>query len=268
MNEAFQSPVFMIPITYSGLERREQLLRFVETRERVTIPQICQEFLVSPATARRDLEALEAEGKIRRFHGGALAIKSAPPEPAFAERSTEQAEEKRRIGRAAAALVEDGETLFLGSGTTVLEVARNLRQHRDLTVITNSLLVMNMLADVPDITLVGLGGILRSSEQSFIGHLTELALGELRVNKVIIGIRAVDLGTGITNDYLPETQTDRKILSISRDVIVVADHSKCARISSVFLAPLSQVNTFVTDTLAPAEFTSALSGMRIRVLTV
>ncbi len=257
-----------LPVTYSGLERREQLLRFVETQQRVTINQICQEFLVSPATARRDLEILEQEGKVRRFHGGALLTASAPPEPPFAERSAEQAEEKRRIGRAAAALVNDGETLFLGSGTTVLETARNLRQHRELTVITNSLLVMNMLADVPDITLVGLGGILRSTEQSFIGHLTELALSELRVNKVIMGIRAIDLDTGITNDYLPETQTDRKILSISREVIVVADHTKCARLSSVFLAPLTQVHTFITDMLAPEEFTAALSDLGIQVLTV
>ncbi len=255
-------------ITYSGLERREQLLQFVEARQRVTIPQICEAFTVSPATARRDLEALEGEGKVRRFHGGALAVQSAPPEPSFAERSGEQAEEKRRIGRAAAALVRDGETLLLGSGTTVLEVARSLRQHRDLTVITNSLLVMNMLADVPSVTLIGLGGILRSTEQSFIGHLTEQALGELRVNKVILGIRAIDLATGITNDYLPETQTDRKILSISREVIVVADHTKCERISSVFLAPLSQVHTLITDTQAPESFTSALRQMGIQVLTV
>jgi DeoR family transcriptional regulator, aga operon transcriptional repressor len=256
------------PITYSGLERREQLLRFVETEQRVTITQVCQKFLVSPATARRDLEILEQEGRVRRFHGGALLISSAPPEPSLAERSGEQTEEKRRIGRAAAALVNDGDTLFLGSGTTVLEVARSLRQHRDLTVITNSLLVINMVADVPNLTLVGLGGILRSSELSFIGHLTELALGELRVNKVIVGIRAIDLDAGITNDYLPETQTDRKILSISREVIVVADHTKCARTSSVFLAPLSQLHTFITDTLTPQEFTASLSALGIQVLTV
>ncbi len=256
------------PIAYSALERRELLMRFVETQQRATIAEICEEFMVSPATARRDLGRLEEEGKLRRFHGGALVVKNAPPEPELVLRSGEQAEEKRRIGRAAAALVNDGEALFLSSGTTVLEVARNLRQHKDLTVITNSLLVMNMLADVPDITLVGLGGILRSSEQSFIGHLTELALGELRVNRVIMGIRAIDLDTGITNDYLPETQTDRKILSISREVIVVADHTKCARISSVFLAPISQVHTFITDTLAPEEFTSALSAVGIQVLTV
>ncbi|MFN8450424.1 MAG: DeoR/GlpR family DNA-binding transcription regulator [Anaerolineae bacterium] len=254
-------------ITISGLERREQLLHFVETHQRATIAEICDEFLVSPATVRRDLETLEQEGKLRRFHGGALAIKSAPPEPPFVERSGAQAEEKRRIGRAAAALVQDGETILLGSGTTVLEVARNLRQHQDLTVVTNSLLVMNMLADVPSVTLVGLGGILRPTEKSLIGHLTELTLNELRVQKVIMGIRAVDLDAGITNDYLPETQTDRKILGISRELILVADHTKCGRTSSVFLAPLDVVHTFVTDTETPVEFTSALRDLGVQVIT-
>lgn len=255
------------PIIFSGVERRERLLEFVETHERVTITEICEAFMISPATARRDLEALELSGQLRRFHGGALTVKSAPPEPPFTERSREQENEKQRIGQTAAALVQDGETLFLGSGTTVLEVARHLRQYKRLTVVTNSLLVMNMLANVPEITLITLGGILRPSEQSFIGHLTEMALDELRVNKVIMGIRAIDLEAGITNDYLAETQTDRKILSISREVIVVADHTKCERVSSVLLAPLSTIHTFVTDTETPSEFTTALHERGIRVLT-
>ena len=255
------------PVIFSGLERRELLLQYIETHERATITEICEEFLVSPATVRRDLEALELSGHLRRFHGGALAVKSAPPEPPFATRSAMQEAEKQRIGQATAALIENGETLFLGSGTTVLEVARNLRQHRGLSIVTNSLLVMNMLAQVPEMTLVALGGILRSSEQSFIGHLTELTLSELHVNKVILGIRAIDLEAGITNDYLGETQTDRKILSIGREVILVADHTKCERVANVLLAPLSVIHTFVTDTQTPSEFTTALQEQGIRVLT-
>lgn len=259
----------MIPsVTLSGLERRESLLQFVETHERVTISQICKEFLVSPATARRDLDTLETRGAIRRFHGGALTIKDdAPPEPSLVERSGEQATEKQQIGIVAAQLIDNGETVFLGSGTTVLEVARNLRQHTGLTVVTNSLLVMNMLSDIPDLTLVSLGGILRISEQSFIGHLTELLLDELRVNKAIIGTRAINLDMGLTNDYLAETQTDRKIINISREVIVVADHTKCERTSSVLLAPLSAIHTLVTDTQTRLEFRSALKACGVRVLT-
>lgn len=190
------------------------------------------------------------------------------PEPPFIERASAQAAEKQRIGQAAAALVNDGDTILLSSGTTVVEVARHLRHHRDLTVVTNSLLVMDMLRDVPQLTLIALGGILRPTEQSFIGHLTEQALGDLRVGKVIMGIRAIDLETGLMNDYLPETQTDRKILSITRNVILVADHTKCERASSVFLAPLTMVNTFVTDDRAPPDFLAALRKLGIEALAV
>lgn len=254
--------------TFSGLERREQLIRFARMRQRVTIEEVCAEFNVSAATARRDLQLLEEEGKIRRFHGGAVVAQSAPPEPPFSERTSLQAAEKRRIGQAAAALVDDGDTILLSSGTTVLEVARCLREHRGLTVVTNSLLVINVMCDVPDINLIALGGILRPTEQSFIGHLAEQSLNDLRVSKVIMGIRAIDLDTGLTNDYLPETQTDRKILSITRQVIVVADHTKCERTSSVFVAPLTAVNTFITDDFAPPEFLSALRERGIEVFAV
>lgn len=250
----------------SGYERQEQLQHFVEMRQRVSIEQICQQFSISMATARRDLDALAKNGKIQRIHGGAIAARSAPPEPPLTLRSTEQAEEKRRIGRAAASLVSDGETIFLGSGTTVLEIAYCLREHHQVTVITNSLLAMNALAGLPEIHLIGLGGILRASEMSFIGHITEQALAELRVDKVFMGIRALDIKNGLTNDYLPETQTDRAILSIGRQVIVAADHSKCDRVSTSFVAPISVINTFVTDAQTTPEFLASLRALNIQVI--
>src|SRR5205085_854636 len=101
---------------------------------------------------------------------------------------------------------------FLGSGTTVLEVARNLNNCERLTVITNSLPVMNMLSDKPGVNLIGLGGVFRPEELSFIGHITIQALAELRVDKVVMGIRAMDSDEGLTNDYVPETMTARAIL--------------------------------------------------------
>jgi DeoR family transcriptional regulator, aga operon transcriptional repressor len=252
----------------SNIERQEQVLRFVEERRRVAVVDICDRFGVSLATARRDLEALAVRGGIQRVHGGALAVRRAPPELPALERAAEQANEKRRIGQAAAALVTDGETVFLSSGTTTLEVARGLRSLRRLTVITNSLLALNALADAPEITLVGLGGMLRRSEMSFIGHITEQALSEVRADKVIIGIRAIDAEQGLTNDFLPETMTDRAIMRIAREVIVVADHSKCGRVSAAFVAPLSAMHTLVTDTGAPPEFIAALKARGIRVLAV
>jgi len=232
------------------------------------VAEIVEQFSISVATARRDLESLASQGKVQRVHGGVISVEQAPPELPILERESEQTEEKVRIGRAAAELIADKETVFLGSGTTVLEVARNLRNHRSLTVITNSLPVLNVLAGAKEITVISLGGMLRDSELSFIGHLTEQALAELRANKVIIGARAVSLEQGLTNDYLPETQTDRAILKVGREVILVADHSKINRVSTTFLAPLTDVHKLVTDKQTPHGFISALKTRRINVIVV
>lgn len=255
-------------ITLSNVERQEQLLYFVQQRQRATVNEISQHFDVSVATVRRDLESLEEQGGIQRFHGGAKIVKQAPPEQPVLRRSVARIEEKRRIGRAVAELINDGDTVFLGSGTTVLEGARHLHERRDLTVITNSLLVLNELSKTPGITVIGLGGILRHSEMSTIGHLTEQALSEVRAQKIIIGIRAIDDEHGLTNDYLPETLTDRAILAQQGEIIIVADHSKCGRVSTVLLTPLSAIDTLVTDDKAPSEFVTAFRSRGINVLTV
>jgi DeoR family transcriptional regulator of aga operon len=250
----------------SNLERQEELLRFIEQCKRVTVNDICERFDVSLATCRRDLEVLAEQGKIRRIHGGAISIRNAPPEPPVLLRSNDQIEEKKRIGQAAADLIQDGETIFLGSGTTVLEVARNLKNRYNLTVITNSLLVVNELADVPEISLVALGGILRRSEYSLIGHIAQQSLSEVRADKVIIGIRAFDLEQGLTNDYLPETMTDRAILQIGRQVIVVADHTKIGCVSIAFVAPVTSIHTLVTDNGISPEFASILQEKKIQLI--
>ena len=172
-------------------------------------------FSVSEATARRDLNSLASEGKIRRFYGGAISNQKAAPEEPILRRTHDQEEEKERIGKAAAAQIENGETIFLGSGTTVLQVAKNLAG-RQLTVITNSLPVINLMTDWPEITLIALGGHFRVSERSFIGHITEKSLQDLRADKVIMGIRAISIEHGLTNDYLPETITDRNIMQMGQ----------------------------------------------------
>jgi len=251
---------------FSGVERQNQILQLITRQQRITVADICEVFEVSEATARRDLETLASAGKVQRVHGGAIVISQAPPELPMLQRQGEQAKEKIRIGQAAAALIEEGETVFLGSGTTVLEVARNLRERRELRIITNSLPVINALASLPEITVIALGGMLRDSELSFIGHITEQALGEVRADKVIIGTRAISTEQGLTNDYLPETMTDRAILKAGHEVIVVADHSKFGRVSTALLAPIESVHTIVTDSQVPQDFVEDVKSRGIRVI--
>ncbi len=250
----------------SSYERRTLILRHIEQARRVTIATICERFQVSEATARRDLSILAEQAKIQRVHGGAIAAIQAPPELPVYQRMAEHSAAKQRIGRRAAELIEDGETVFLGSGTTALEVARALPEHLDLTVITNSLLVLNELIDRPSISVIALGGQFRRSELSMIGHITEEALADLRTDKVIIGIHAIGAEDGLTNRDLPEAMTDRRILQAGRQVIVVADHTKLGRVSTVSVAPLSALDTLVTDEAAPPDFVNRVQEQGVRVL--
>ncbi|HMB21357.1 MAG: DeoR/GlpR family DNA-binding transcription regulator [Chloroflexota bacterium] len=247
-------------------ERQKQILSLLTQQGRLSVAEIVEQFSISEATARRDLESLASQGKAQRVHGGVISVEQAPPELPILEREKEQADEKVRIGRAAASLVADKETVFLGSGTTVLEVARALRDRKGLTVITNSLPVLNVLAGLNEITVISLGGMLRESELSFIGHITEQALTELRVDKVFMGTRSVSLEHGLTNDYLQETLTDRAILKIGREVVIVADHSKVNRVSTALLAPLDAMNTFVTDGKTDKNFVQAMKKQGIHVI--
>ena len=247
-------------------ERQKQILSLLSKQGRLSVSEIVEQFSISEATARRDLETLASQGKAQRVHGGVIAAEQAPPELPILEREGEQVDEKSSIGLAAAELVADGETVFLGSGTTVLEAAKHLRDRKNPTVITNSLPVLNALAGIKDITVVSLGGQLRESELSFIGHITEQALAELHVDKVIMGTRGISLEHGLTNDYLPETLTDRAILKIGRTVIIVADHTKINRVATALLASLKTMHVFITDSNAEKKFLQSLKKLGIDVV--
>ncbi len=259
-------PLHGSSIPASSYERQARLLSYIQAHQRISVPQIVEAFAISVATARRDLDALAERGQVQRVHGGAVALQQAPPEPPVVQRADEQSAEKRRIGQAAASLVQDGETVFLGTGSTVLAVAQALRGHANLTVITNSIPVVNMLAASPGIGLVCLGGELRKTELSLIGHIAEQALTELRTSRVILGIRAIDLEHGLTNEYLQESMIDRAILKIGHEVMVVADHTKLGRVSTAFVAPANAIQTLVTDHAAPESFVQALRTQGVRVM--
>lgn len=253
-------------MTTLNTERQQQIAQFVRQQRRATVEQLSQQFGVSEATIRRDLEKLDSAGAIRRAHGGAVAVERAAPEPPVVRRADDYADEKRRIGQAAAALIQDGETIFLGSGTTTLEVARHLEGRRNLKVITNALNIANQISGYPDITVIITGGLLRASELSMIGHLTEQALREFRADRAIMGIRALSVRDGLTNDYGLETAIDRAIVGCAPQLILVADQSKLDRVATVVIAPIGAVHTLVTSTDAPPEVVDELRAAGVAVV--
>lgn len=249
-------------------ERDRRILEILHKSSRVRVAELSAWLGVSEATIRRDLDKLHELGKVRRIHGGAISVERAAPEPPVLQRAGENAEEKSRIGRAAAALIQDGETVFIGSGTTTLEVARNLLGRTGLTVITNAFTIVDVLAQAENLSLISVGGLLRRSELSFIGHITEQALRELRPQKVIMGIRAISLVEGLTNDYLPEVSTDRVIIQSAPEVILVADHTKFDKVSTALVAPITAIHKLVTDDKVPPQSIELLREKGIEVIVV
>jgi DeoR/GlpR family transcriptional regulator of sugar metabolism len=239
--------------------RLDRILAAVRETGQAAVSELSHSCGVSAVTIRRDLRELAEQGLLRRAHGGALLPAAAIPEPPVIQRMAAGHLWKEAIGRATAALVANGESVFIGSGSTTAYVARHLTDHQDVTVVTNALNVAAELAPARGVTVVVTGGMLRPSELSLIGHITEQALREVRVDKVVIGMRAISLDAGLTNDYLPEVVTDRTILGMAPTLILVADHTKFGQVASAYVAPLEQVTTLVTDSgIAP----QTLAGLR------
>jgi len=247
-------------------ERQQLILEAVQDSRQVTVAELSHRFDVSEVTIRRDLRELAAQGVLRRAHGGAVAAIPAPPEPPVVQRMIQAENCKECIGRAAAALVSDGDSVFIGSGSTTTFVAQHLVNHTDLTVVTNALTIATELAAAEGVTLVVTGGMMRASELSLVGHITEQALREVRVDKVIMGMRAISLQAGMTNDYLPEVMTDRTIIEMAPELILVADHTKFGKIASAYVAPVERVTTLVTDSETDPETLTHLRRMGIRVI--
>jgi DeoR/GlpR family transcriptional regulator of sugar metabolism len=250
------------------LERQSFIRKLVKTNGRVTVLELSKQFNVSDATIRRDLDELTDQGWIRRTHGGAMNSERVSREQPMVIRAREHQAEKERIGQAAAQLIRENETIFLGSGSTALEIARHLPPDLTLTVITNSLPVVNTLADYETIELIVIGGMLRISEYSMVGHIAEQAIKEIRADRVFIGMHAIDLQHGFTNDFLPEVMTDRAILEIALQVVIVSDSSKFGRISSVLVAPIDVADLLITDHNLPAETVEEIQTLGIDVLLV
>jgi len=232
-------------------ERRQQIVALVEERNSLTVTELGSHFGVSAATIRRDLNLLSQRGMVERAHGGAakrVRGTTQMPEPPLLHRSTLQAEEKRRIGKAAAGHVHDGETIIITSGTTTVEMVPHLANRSGLTVITNALNIALALAPFHTITVIVLGGSLRHSELTVLGSLAEDAMENLRADKLFMGSSAIHVDYGLSAENLSEARSDQTLMAATREVIVLADHTKFGRVATVRVAALERIRRIITST--------------------
>jgi DeoR/GlpR family transcriptional regulator of sugar metabolism len=245
-------------------ERRQAIANLIRQRSSVRVEDLCARFGTSASTIRRDLEYLERRGTLKRMYGGAMV---ADGEALASDReSTPPSLAKSRIGAAAAALIAEGETVFLGPGTTTLAVARHLAPRSNVTVVTNALSVATYLTDRSQLSVIVTGGQVERPQTALLGHLAELTLGELRADRAIIGVGGIHVPDGLTGDSLPGVQFVRSVIELMPELVIVADSSKWGRIGPAFLAALEAIDVIVTDLDAPPAMVWDLTQLGIQII--
>jgi DeoR family fructose operon transcriptional repressor len=244
-------------------ERRLRLREIFESQEFADLETLCRRLKASESTIRRDLIALEEQGVLRRVHGGALS-QTRDHLLDFDWQSTRMADEKRRIAKATAALIEDDQTLILDGGSTAANVAREL-VGRSLHVITNSLPIAEIFKDARRIELTLTGGYLYPRLGVLLGPLCEQMLSGLAADVLIMGIGGVT-ESGFSNNNTLIVGSERKMIEVSRRVVIVADHTKFGRAAMVPLAPLAIADVVVSDAKLEPAFQSLLRSHDVQVV--
>ena len=247
-------------------ERRHRILDLLTRNGRVTVDALASTFSISTATIRNDLAALAATGALERTHGGALLSRDDQDQPIAVKRTLHHAE-KVRIAKEAVGLIRDGETIVLDSGTTTLEIAKQLRQmeFRTLNVITIALNIAVVIADISWIRLIMPGGVLRVESNAFSGYMAEAAIAGLQADRLFLGADGLDPECGIMTPHLLEAQLNAKMIAISRQVVAVADSSKLMRRNVSLIARVEQLHMLITDAAADP---SVVAEMRRRGVEV
>lgn len=229
-------------------ERKNRILRILKRERKVSVSFLSKELDVSPMTVRRDLRDLEEKGLLVKTYGGAIDAITAGLGVLFSERAKRQPEEKERIGKFAATLIVENEVVYLDTSTTTIEIAKALRNRRNLTVVTNSLPITYELALAKDIEIILLCGKLRRSGMDLCGPLTEKILSDLYIDKAFIGADGISIQRGLSTGDIEMAKIDGLIIEASREVIVVADHTKIGRISFKSYTSLDKIDKFITST--------------------
>lgn len=252
-------------------ERQDRIARVVEEHGRARVTDLATQFGVSAVTIRKDLLTLEAAGRVVRAHGGAIAPDRNRPELSFDIRERLQADEKQRIGAAAASLVQDGESIVMDASTTALSVARHLKGRggwSQLTVITNGLRLAAELAGHPGIIVLMLGGRVRWEALSVVGQLGDGLFKRVNVQKAFVGAAGFTLESGLADATDEEAQIKRSMVAAAREVIAIVDHTKWERAAFATFCPTDRISIVLTDERSPDAMIRALHGRGVQVRLV
>jgi DeoR/GlpR family transcriptional regulator of sugar metabolism len=241
--------------------RQAKILEQVKQAGGVRVSDLSQMLGVSDMTIRRDLETLARQGLVAKVHGGATTIEyGSTDEPGFAAKSIREPREKEAIAAQAVGLIQPGSAVALTAGTTTWTLARHLRNVPNLTVVTNSIKVAEVLyqSERADLTVVLTGGV-RTPSEALVGAVAVSTVRSLHFDVVVMGVHGIDARAGLTTPNLSEAETNQAFVEAARRLIVVADHTKWGVIGLSQIASLDAVSTLVTDSLISADARTILA---------
>ncbi len=259
-----------IHATTGARERRSRIAELVAEQEEVEVSALAERFGVSETSIRRDLAVLEGRGRLKRVHGAAISIHAAARITVVSTKLQEHVEEKRRIGAAAASLIQQGEVVLFDSGTTVAQVAAHfpaqLRTGNAITAVTHSLLVVREVATWDGPHLLCLGGLFLPDYQAFVGPQTVLSLKGFSADVAFLGCDGLSVEAGITTPHVLIAEVGATMAGRARRVIALANSSKLGRYGFSTIVPLAQVDVLVTDTGAPPDEVAKIRAAGVEVI--
>jgi DeoR/GlpR family transcriptional regulator of sugar metabolism len=248
------------------LARRHQELQLVEARGQISVEELARHFSVSDDTIRRDLQELEKRKLLLRTHGGAasaaLLVHRATP---FLTRANANADAKATIGRAAAQLISDGETLIINGGSTTFAFAAGLSQRRNLTIVTNNVTMLSVLPAEAVESVYVLGGEYNRNLGSTVGSVG-FNSGNISVDTAVLGVTGLTATEGLSTTLLEEAPMMARMITSARRTIVIADASKFGFNAFAQVAPLNAVDILVTDQEPPMDLRQALNQANIEII--
>ena len=251
-------------------ERREMIVVHLARNQVVKVSDLSRRFGISEVSIRRDLDALEELGLLKHIHGGAVPIPYTGLGHSHSAKTQRCIKEKKAIGRVAAEMLREGDRIVFDSGTTVVQVARNIPRHLlesgNLTVITASLPIVRELGSWKDVQLLLLGGIYLPDYEIVAGPQTIENLKGLHVDKIFLGTDGLTFSHGVTTANVLEAEVNRAMVGVASETIVVADSSKIGVKGLVTIMPLVQIDRLITDDKADPDFVAALEKNGVQVI--
>ncbi|VAW23211.1 Transcriptional repressor of aga operon [hydrothermal vent metagenome] len=252
----------------STVSRRAKILEELESKGQVVVNELSEMFKISEVTIRNDLAHLEKQNMLIRARGGAIKVKyyRMGIDPSISDKQKEYLKEKQRIAKAALKLIEDGDTIILDSGTTTTEIAKNMEQFKNLTIITNALNIASILTEYEGFNIFMPGGSLRKKSLSLVGALADESFRKFYCDKLFLGVDGFDTTHGLSTPNSEEAHLNQIMIGIAKKIIVVADSRKFLRRRFAFICPLSDIDVVITDSGITDEDKKRLEKNGIEVI--